>query len=337
VPEVTLDNLRYILDNRSGATNFLNVIQGQDAQQVDQWYAAVKDYPFEGWSMPIGRLGWSDGLRLLRRMLDEQKLDRTQWIHFLGIGTAHSAVAFSTIKRTLRSLLGSNALEISYDTSSPFQSMSRYELNAGFERRYIDRLSTPFQIDVRPSAEHIDSEEPFLPYQESPVLGGGIYGNDAYVAMGEMHLPKVKGKGARFDKLSLVLIAVHNIWSNLSAISDAHDRVEGLEATPRAKPFMGNSIPDLLDDIKKHYEGQQELKGAAGQIMALLRKLYEEEGIPSRLPHGGLNYTHNRYDNSVAELMEWSLEMNEIVREVLTSQTPDSVLEKNKKALSEFL
>ena len=201
---------------------------------------------------------------------------------------------------------------------------------------YIDRLSVPFQKDVRPSEEHIDSEEYFLPYNDSPIFGSGILADAGGITMGEIHLSNKKG-GARFDKLSLTTIATHNIWNNLCAIADAHDRVEGLEATARAKPYMGNSIPELLDAIKDHYVDQKELKGAAGQVMALLRKFYQEEGIPIRFPIGGLSYTNNHYDHSFAELMEWTLEMNEIIRDVFTSETPHSVLVQNEDKLREWL
>ncbi len=127
--DVTLENLDFIVKHRTGRTKFMNVIQGHNAGQIEQWYQAVKSYPFEGWSLPIGRLGWFEGLGLLRRMLDERQLDNAEWIHFLGIGTAHSAVGFSALKRALQSILGNYELEISYDTSSPFQDMSRYQLN----------------------------------------------------------------------------------------------------------------------------------------------------------------------------------------------------------------
>lgn len=335
--DVTAQNIRFLVGHRYGSTKFMNVIQGGNTEQANQWYETVKEFPLEGWALPIAELGWGQGLRLLRRMLDEKKLDNTKWIHFLGVGTAHAAVGFTAVKRALQGILGDEDLEVSFDTASPFRDMARYRVGPRFERRYVDRLAVVDRTEIRPSSMEIDSEEPFLPFYESPVTGCGLLGDRGAITKGEIHLPTKDGDEARFDDLSLTIIAVQNIWNNLAAIADAHDRVEGLEATARAKPFMGETIPDLLDAIKTHYEGQQELKGAAGQIMALLRKFYEEEGIPVRLPHGGLSYTQNHYDKAIAERLEWALEMGEVVRSVFMSETPGAVLKDSKDVLAEWL
>ncbi len=51
--DVTIENIRFLVSKRSGTTKFINVIQGNSAEQADQWYGAVKDFPLEGWAFPI--------------------------------------------------------------------------------------------------------------------------------------------------------------------------------------------------------------------------------------------------------------------------------------------
>ena len=49
--DYTIHNNDYFVKHRTGNTKFLNVLQGNNEQQANDWYGAVKNYPFEGWAM----------------------------------------------------------------------------------------------------------------------------------------------------------------------------------------------------------------------------------------------------------------------------------------------
>jgi hypothetical protein len=124
--ELSVENLRYFADKRGAVTGakakYLNVLQDAGDGSGEAWYQAVKDFDFEGWAFGGDtKSGMQPILKWIRRLLDEGKLDKAEWLHILMASPPQNAVYFTAIQRQLRTLLGTN-ITISYDSSSPFQS-----------------------------------------------------------------------------------------------------------------------------------------------------------------------------------------------------------------------
>lgn len=126
--DLSVDNLRYFANNRgkaSRSTKFLNVLQdigvvgGVDTGEA--WYQAVKDFEFEGWSLGSETGGMFNSLWWLRRLLTEQKLDKSEWVHLLMKSPPVNSVVYTSAQRALRKILGRDNFTISIDTSSPFR------------------------------------------------------------------------------------------------------------------------------------------------------------------------------------------------------------------------
>ena len=124
--ELSVENLRYFADKRGAATGakakYLNVLQDAGNGTGEAWYAAVKDFDFEGWAFGgETRKGIEPILKWIRILLDDKKLDKAEWIHILMASPPTHSVYLTAIQQQLRKLLGTD-IRVSYDSSSPFQS-----------------------------------------------------------------------------------------------------------------------------------------------------------------------------------------------------------------------
>lgn len=124
--ELSVENLRYFADKRGAATGakakYLNVLQYAGDGTGEAWYQAVKDFDFEGWAFGGDtKSGIQPILHWVRRLLDDGKLDKAEWLHILMASPAEHSVYLTAIQLRLRALLGTG-ITVSYDSSSPFQS-----------------------------------------------------------------------------------------------------------------------------------------------------------------------------------------------------------------------
>lgn len=122
--ETTLSHLDFFQKNRKpGATQFLNVLQGNDTRQSDHWYNAVKDYEFEGWAFAgVLRHNFFNLCRRIIEMADENRIQNKNWIHVLGTSQLEVAVGLTALQRSINRHINPN-LRISYDTSSAFRNI----------------------------------------------------------------------------------------------------------------------------------------------------------------------------------------------------------------------
>ena len=117
----TMINNDYFVKNRAtGATNFLNVVQGRSPSESKTWYENVKHYPFEGWSLASHhKENFEMTLGRILDMRDDNLLQDRNWMHFLGVGKFQHGCIYTTIQRQVRESINPN-FTISYDVSSPF-------------------------------------------------------------------------------------------------------------------------------------------------------------------------------------------------------------------------
>ena len=117
--QISKENFKYFSDNQTGATQFMNVIQGDDEYTYMNWYNEVKDFDFLGWG--IGGCGGSlyrfmSGVLALVNGKEHLK-DSTKVVHILGTSKIRDFFMLSQLAKSF-SDVGSNAL-ITTDSSSP--------------------------------------------------------------------------------------------------------------------------------------------------------------------------------------------------------------------------
>ena len=123
-------NNDYFMKNRSGSCKFLNVLQGENHTDAEDWYQQMKDYcdpkkytdHFNGWSM--GGQNMCDIHLVLKRivalrfdgMLEKGLHD---YMHFLGTSKLEWATLLTDIQRAVRKYHNPN-FTITFDCASPF-------------------------------------------------------------------------------------------------------------------------------------------------------------------------------------------------------------------------
>jgi len=138
----TLVNNEYFAHKRqTGATGFLNVVQGRTIEESDQWYEQVKHYSkasefganaFEGWSLAgPHKEKFTMTLTRLLGFRRDGLLEDKNWMHILGVGKLQNGCAYTTMQRMIRKH-DNPEFTISYDVSSPFTTAAFGNLFMGY-------------------------------------------------------------------------------------------------------------------------------------------------------------------------------------------------------------
>jgi hypothetical protein len=133
--EATQYNNEYFIKNRKGVkeggAKFLNVMQGSDHAEANDWYQKMKKYcdptqypdrHFDGWA--FGGQTKTDVHLMLNRLI-EIKFDglmqegKQDWLHVLGTSKLEYAVLLTAIQRSIRKYVNPS-FTISFDCASPF-------------------------------------------------------------------------------------------------------------------------------------------------------------------------------------------------------------------------
>ena len=128
-------NNEYFIKNRKGVNNkgtkFLNVMQGSNHKQANDWYSKMKKYcdpnqypdrHFNGWA--FGGQTKTD-VHLMLKRLTEIRFDglmaqgKQDWLHVLGTSKLEFALLLTDIQRAIRKNVNPD-FTISFDCASPF-------------------------------------------------------------------------------------------------------------------------------------------------------------------------------------------------------------------------
>ncbi|NJO60978.1 MAG: hypothetical protein HC836_22790 [Richelia sp. RM2_1_2] len=153
----TLDSLTTFIENRTpGKVKFLNVLQGETEENIEDWYNHVikfsmKEYydnPFEGFAF-AGRQSYCmyTILKTMLKLLDTDLLNHGPILHFLGSGKLNSATAFSRLQHELQKRTGSN-LQITFDAASPYLSAASGKVYSGIS---ISKEEVTFKYNSLPA------------------------------------------------------------------------------------------------------------------------------------------------------------------------------------------
>ena len=152
-------NNEYFIKNRKGVsdngTKFLNVMQGSNHKQANDWYGKMKKYcdpvqypdrHFNGWA--FGGQTKTDVHLMLFRLV-EMKFDglltqgKQDWLHVLGTSKLEFAVLLTAIQRSIRKHVNPD-FTISFDCASPFLATANgqiyYQTRVGKDTRKVNAL-----------------------------------------------------------------------------------------------------------------------------------------------------------------------------------------------------
>jgi len=261
--ELSLENLEYITNKSNGSTKWLNVLQGTNPKDSQQWWDAVKGYRMGGWAL-AGSVGWRGGLdsvlHYVMLMRDDNAFEKGQdWVHVLGVSQPTWAVLLTALQRGIRKHCNNPNLRVSYDSASPFQAGGQRQQVVRYPKFTKDIASwvmTAHEAPVNPLYAGEDGADFHFPY--SSPLGDMLTLNQLNVRGGEFN-------SKTLDTIGTHILTNHNLWVYVRSFLEANElafmhKSEADKAVPQKLLDTCAFIEDLLGDdawqnkLKKHHK-----------------------------------------------------------------------------------
>jgi hypothetical protein len=246
-------NNDYFIQNRNGNCKFLNVLQGENHTEAEDWYQQMKDYSdpkkypnehFNGWSM--GGQNMCDIHLVLKRLvalrfdglLESGKQD---WIHFLGTSKLEWACMLTDIQRAIRKY-HNPTLTISFDCASPFLATANGQLYITNEIEHFKKWTyrmvpsvddRKYALDTRRFGDVVLNDGIFKAFTESPISDKCLIKDVCIYKPGDTNK---NGKISRtsWDSFSYAIQMGHNVWMHINAVQEAN------------RQYDQNIVPNML-------------------------------------------------------------------------------------------
>jgi len=238
--DATRINNDYFMKNRNGNCKFLNVLQGENHADADDWYERMKDYcdpkvysdHFNGWSM--GGQNMCDVHLVLKRLvalrfdglLEKGKHD---FMHFLGTSKLEWATLLTDIQRAVRKYHNPN-FTVTFDCASPFLATANgqiyCELETNDREKWVYRMvpsidNKAMSTDTTPFAEAFVREGKHHSFLDSPISNGLTAKDICIYGPGDLNKIGKEGKTS-WDSFSYGIMMGHNVWMHINAVQEAN-------------------------------------------------------------------------------------------------------------------
>ena len=234
-------NNDYFMKNRSGACKFLNVLQGENHADAEDWYQQMKDYcdpkkypdtHFNGWSM--GGQNMCDVHLVLKRLVAlrfDGLLEKGthDFMHFLGTSKLEWATLLTDIQRAVRKYHNEN-FTITFDCASPFLATANGQIYCELETQ--DRTKWVYRMvpsiddkalsqDTTPFGQAFVREGKHRSFKDSPITTGLQAKDVCIYGPGDLNKIGKEGKTS-WDSFSYAIQMAHNVWSHIDAVQEAN-------------------------------------------------------------------------------------------------------------------
>jgi hypothetical protein len=239
--EGTYINNDYWIANRTGACKFLNVLQGENHAEADDWYDRMKKYcdpkqypdnHFNGWAM--GGQNMCDVHLVLKRIVTmhfDGLLEKGvhDVMHFLGTSKLEWACLLTDIQRAVRKNYNEN-FTITFDCASPFLATANgqiYIQNETEDRSKWTYRMVPsvddkkYATDQRLFRDAVISDGIFKNFEDSPITAELKVSDVCTYAPGDLNKIGKEGKTS-WDSFSYAIQMGHNVWSHINAVQEAN-------------------------------------------------------------------------------------------------------------------
>ena len=236
----TYINNDYFIKNRNGNCKFLNVLQGENHTDADDWYDRMKKYcdpkqysnHFNGWAM--GGQNMCDVHLTLKRLvtlrhdglLEKGKQD---WMHFLGTSKLEWALLLTDIQRAIRKYHNEN-FTISFDCASPFLATANGQIYVQTEiedrKKWLYRMlpsidDKKYATDTRLFQDAVVQDGHFKSFTTSPIMDGVEVKDICIYKPGDLNKIGKEGKTS-WDSFSYAIMMGHNVWQHLNSVQEAN-------------------------------------------------------------------------------------------------------------------
>ena len=239
--QATNINNEYFMKHRSGACKFLNVLQGENHTEADDWYERMKkfcdptQYPdthFNGWSM--GGQNMCDIHLVLKRLVAlrfDGLLEKGvhDYMHFLGTSKLEWATLLTDIQRAVRKHHNPN-FTVTFDCASPFLATANGQVYCQVETedrsKWVYRMvpsidDKKLSTDTTAFAEAFVREGKHESFLDSPITKGLQAKDICIYAPGDLNKIGKEGKTS-WDSFSYAILMGHNVWMHINAVQEAN-------------------------------------------------------------------------------------------------------------------
>jgi hypothetical protein len=243
--DATRINNDYWQKNRTGACKFLNVLQGENFEQADDWYEQMKDYcdpsiypdtHFNGWAM--GGQNMCDIELAIKRLVTLHfdgllQKDIHDVMHFLGTSKLEWAVLLTDVQRAIRKYYNENFM-ITFDCASPFLATANGQIYIQTETedrtKWVYRMvpsvdNKKYATDPRGFRDAVLQDGIFDNFTDSPISDGMLVSDVCTYAPGDLNKIGKEGKTS-WDSFSYALQMGHNVWSHINAVQEANRKYD---------------------------------------------------------------------------------------------------------------
>jgi hypothetical protein len=246
----TYINNDWFINNRNGNCKFLNVLQGENHTDADDWYDRMKKYcdtkiygdrAFNGWGM--GGQNMCDIHLVLKRLVAlrfDGLLEKGQhdWMHFLGTSKLEWAVLLTDIQRAVRKYHNEN-FTISFDCASPFLATANGQVYIQTETedrtKWVYRMQASaddkkYATDPRLFKDAVVQDGIFNRFESSPIIDQVGIKDICIYKPGDLNKIGKEGKTS-WDSFSYAILMGHNVWMHVNAVQEANRQYD-LGKTP---------------------------------------------------------------------------------------------------------
>jgi hypothetical protein len=237
----TYINNDWFINNRNGNCKFLNVLQGENHADAEDWYQRMKKYcdpkqypdrHFNGWSM--GGQNMCDVHLVLKRLvaLRFDGLLETgihDWMHFLGTSKLEWATLLTDVQRAVRKYHNPN-FTISFDCASPFLATANGQVYIQTEiadrEKWVYRMvpsidDKKYSTDSRMFGVAGVQDGQFKGFQDSPISAELKVSDICIYKPGDLNKIGKEGKTS-WDSFSYAIQMGHNVWQHINAVQEAN-------------------------------------------------------------------------------------------------------------------
>lgn len=275
--KATQFNHEYFMKNATPGAKFLNVLQGSNHTEAEDWYQRMKKYSdptqyenyFRGWAM--GAANMADPHLALHRiitiindgLLEEGKQD---WMHFLGTSKLEWAVILTAVQRAVRRTHNPN-FTISFDCASPFLATANGQIyhqtvtpdyrtltKENKSGKWSYRMSPTvdnkaYANDTRKFSDGTVADGIHDIFEDSPISEHLEMKDICVYAPGDLNKIGKEGRTS-WDSFSYALMMGHNVWHHINSVQEANRQFDN-GSIPKAlvNDKTGLTIVDIIDAV----------------------------------------------------------------------------------------
>lgn len=336
--DATHINNEYFIKHRSGKCKFLNVMQGLNHTQSEEWYQEMKKYcdpaiypdnHFNGWAMG-GQTKIDVHLFLTRvihfihdGLLEKGKHD---WIHCLGTSLLEYAVMFSDVQRAVRKYHNPD-LTISFDCASPFFGAAKglcYSNNSfEHDKKWTYTMSKTaekksYSTDTRKFSNAVLADGIHKSFTDSPITDKMMLKDLCYRGKGFLGAHGKETKTS-WDTLSYTLIQGHNVYQHMVAVQEANRQYDNgvIPSMLTNNTFDNVTFAGLIDEIFAQKDRQKSLD-LADKYSRYWMQFKAGQGFSGKKTVNSLTMFNALFDEEESvEFEEESIDADDAINEVL--------------------